>query len=132
MATGRPDYHLPTVPGHAILVPGQAFVYKYGSVSLTADTSTTILSYTVPTGKRLFVGSLVISSDNPVVHRAGVTIGLFDQLFYVFWCINHQFVVSPFVGIVLEEGQTLYLTVWNKDNVGATFYATMVGMLEDV
>ena len=133
---GRPDYS-PAVAVSKLITDThqQAFTHALAA-DIAAGSALGVSIYTVPTGYRLALGSLVISCSGSSIQRfhlhstlAGVLVYILDEFQYD---MRGSIVWGPESVVELTVGTILGMTLFNYDTVERLFGVTISGFLERI
>lgn len=129
MARGRPDYWYGMLPGKAIFAAPQSSWYAVEQGDIGAGLNDDFIEYTVPEGFILHVTGGLISCDHPGIQKCAMNFSpallgnvFYDQIFAL--------PLNPSGTYDIEAGHTLYVRVYNEDEVTCNFLVSLIGFEE--
>lgn len=95
---------------------------------IPGGTCVTVQAYTVPTGKRLYIGGGVVSCNASCIQKIVMTHtpGVIGDFRYD---MQGSIVLNPLAATVVEPGNTVTIYIYNNDTAARDFSVSLVGML---
>jgi len=131
VGSGLPDWFIPTFPARVIVAAGQATFSVTANGSVTAGSSANVTTYTVPSGKRLFINYIDVSCEVSCLQR----FQLLDDtdVFEDLWLDVSKSIGYPEgATYTIDAGATLAFKCYNNDTSDRTFYVTILGWEQTV
>jgi len=128
MVTGYKDYRRTVAPEKVVFRTLQTSFYKQANIEVATGVTQGMFSYTIPLGYDAMITSAIVSSANPGINQVWLYLGStnvrqvwFDGVF----CF-------PFIGdglSVVQNPESVAMTIKNLDTVTQFFYVTLTGFL---
>ena len=131
MASGRRDYTLGYLNETATGArKTTSFSYNSGD-TCPAGNVKTILSYKVPTGYRLGINRIHVSTSSQSDNYFYVTVGP-STIASQYFSQNIELTYSDQNPYYVSAGWYVQVVVYNSDDIDASFVSTLIGVLENI
>lgn len=128
---GKPDYFVPTISSRPSIIDiYQERWLKKKTYTIAAISSIVDVFYTVPTGKKLSLGSCTVSSKNSAINNLTILADS-EPLIYDFrFDVRGDLLLSSLSGQEIPEGDDITVYLYNNDTLEGEFALTLSGVLE--
>ena len=129
MARGRRDYTWGVLQD--AILPGRYSVNWFkGAVSvLEGDSTSSLLSYTVPVGYKFFLTGVFVTCSSPQIQQIAIYKGV-TAVIASYFALNYHADFASLGSYNYEAGEIFKVGLSNFDTVDATFWVEAFGVLE--